>query len=70
MDKAYNVLFICTCKSVRSVIAVGLMNELGHGRFKSFFITTKRCMQLMLSLPLARLDRMAIQTEIKDIGNR
>ena len=30
----------------------------------------KRCIELMLSLPLARLDRMAIQKEIKDIGSR
>ena len=30
----------------------------------------KRRIRLMLSLPLASLDRMAIQREIKDIGSR
>lgn len=162
-EKTFNVLFICTGNSARSVIAEGLMNSLSAGRFKAYSagshptgvvnplalqtlgslripmdgfrsknwdefavadapvmdfvftvcdkaagevcpvwpgqpisahwgvpdpaavegtdelklkafkdvsITLKRRVELMLSLPLAKLEPIAIQHEIKDIGTR
>jgi arsenate reductase len=35
-EKVFNVLFLCTCNTARSLIAEAQLNQFGHGRFRAF----------------------------------
>ena len=63
-EKTYNVLFLCTHNSARSILAEALLNHLGKGRFKAFSAgSSPRENQKPNPLALETLSKAGISTE-------
>jgi arsenate reductase (thioredoxin) len=60
-DKAYTVLFVCTHNSARSIIAEGLLNGLGRGKFVGYSAGSAPSGKVN-PFALATLERMRIPT--------
>lgn len=61
-DKVYNVLFICTHNSARSIMAEGLLNSAGRGSFVAYSAGSQP-RGVVHPLALATLARLRLPTE-------
>jgi arsenate reductase len=61
-DKVYNVLFICTHNSARSIMAEGMLNSLGRGRFVAYSAGSQPAGQVN-AYALKTLERMRVPTD-------
>ena len=63
-EKIYNVLFLCTHNSARSILAEATLNHLGKGRFKAYSAgSSPRENQQPNPLALETLSKAGISTE-------
>jgi len=61
-DKVYNVLFICTHNSARSIIGEGLLNSVGRGRFHAYSAGSQPS-GTVNPLALKTLERLHLQSD-------
>lgn len=62
MSKVWNVLFLCTGNSARSVMSEGILNHLGKGRFKAYSAGSHPSGKVRPEA-LKQLERVGISTE-------
>lgn len=61
-EKVYNVLFICTHNSARSILAEGLLNSIARGRLVAYSAGSQPAEQVN-PLALKTLERMRVPTD-------
>ena len=62
MKDRYNILFLCTANSARSILAEALANHVGHGRLQAFSAGSQPSGQVQ-PMALEVLQRVGISTD-------
>ena len=68
MDEQYRELFICTGNSARSIMDVVGDSSTQLHAFTNAHVQIANRIRLFLSIPIERLDRLSLQSQLRELG--